>query len=194
MQPYVHHQPCADRAGLHHRVAPLDVGFPKARQIHRHPLTGKSRLHVLAVDLQVADAGLGAGGGQHRRVVHLHGAFDQRAGDHGAKAVHRENTVHRQTEGSTKILFRRRLDHFPELFPQLGDALAGVGRYGEHRLSFEKGALHPFGDLFVHHFHPFRLHHVGFGDDHQTVPDAQKGQNAQMLDGLRHKAFVGGDH
>ena len=50
------------------------------------------------------------------------------------------------------------------------------------------------GDVLPDNFHPLLIHHIGLGDDHHTVPDAQQGQNIQMLHGLGHEALVRRHH
>ena len=46
----------------------------------------------------------------------------------------------------------------------------------------------------MHHFQPFRVYGVGFGNDDQAILNAQQGQNVQMFHGLGHHAVIGGDH
>ena len=38
------------------------------------------------------------------------------------------------------------------------------------------------------------LHHVGLGEDHQALLDLEQLADLQVLPGLGHDAFVGGDH
>ena len=77
------------------------------------------------------------------------------------------------------------------MLPQLGNALAGIGRNAHNGLILQKGAFDLLFHILPDHFHPFGIHHIGLGDDHQTLLDAQQGQNTQVLHRLGHKALVG---
>ena len=65
-----------------------------------------------------------------------------------------------------------------------------MGRHLEDGLAFEESTLHALMHIFPHHVDPVAVSHVGLGDDHHTVLDAQQLQNVQMLNGLGHKTFV----
>ena len=80
------------------------------------------------------------------------------------------------------------------MLPQFGDALAGISRHGHHRLALQEGAFDALAHVLCDHFHPLGVYHIGLGDDHQTLLDAQQAEDAQMLYRLGHKAFVGGHH
>lgn len=163
-------------------------------QVHRHPLPGKGGFHVLAVDLEIAYPGLYAGRQDLCHISLGDAAFNEGTGDHGAEAVHGKHTVNGQTEGGAQVLLCGFVDQLLERLPQFGDALAGISGYGEYGLALQEGAFHLGSHIVLHHFNPLRVHHVCFGDDHKAVLDTQKGENAQVLHRLGHKALVGGYH
>ena len=190
LQPYIQHQGRTHGPGTHHGIAPLDLRLFQARQVDGHPLSGVGCLHVLAVDLEVAHLGGKARGHQLRSLSLGDTALNESTGDHGAKALHREHPVHRQAEGHPCALLRRLLHQKAQVLSQLVDALAGIGRAGHNGLALQEGALDLLRHVLLHHLQPLRVHHVGLGDDHQAVLDAQQGQNAQVLHGLGHEALV----
>ena len=191
---HVQHQRFPHGAGLGDGVPPGEVALSRPRQVHRHPLSGEGRLHVLPVDLQIPHPRLEAGGENLRHVANGQRPLDEGPGDHGAEAVHGEHPVNGQAEGGAQVLLRRRPDELPELLPEFADALPGVGGDGVDRLALQEGALGLGLHVLFDHLDPIRLHHVALGDDHQAVPDAQEGEDAQVLHRLGHEPLVGGHH
>ena len=75
-------------------------------------------------------------------------------------------------------------------FLQLRKSRPGDGGNGENGLSLQKGAPHQVRRLGADQLQPAVIHQVRFGQHHQPVPDAQQGENVQMLHGLGHDALV----
>ena len=151
-------------------VALVEVGLFQSRQIDSDPLTGVCLLHILRVDLQVADAAFDAGRIDGDRVADLHRSFDQSAGDDSTKALHREDAVDRDAEGDIQIFDLGLLvDHGKDSLPQLFDAFAGVGGNRDDLRIFQKGALHLLADFITDDFQPVLIDHVLFGDDDDAL-------------------------
>ena len=58
---------------------------------------------------------------------------------------------------------------------------------------FQEGALEGLPHLLFHQLQPVLLHQVGLGEDHQALLDLEQLADLQVLPGLGHDAFVGGD-
>ena len=194
VQPHVQHPGHPDRLGGGHRVPPLQLGLFHPRQVHRHPLSGVGGIHILSVDLEVAHPGREQAGQNFRRVPHRHRPLDEGPGDHRAEAVHRKHPVDGQPEGGAQVFLPHPPHQSGQGLAQLGDALPGVGGHLEDGFSIQKGSGHPAGDVLPNHLHPLVLHHVALGDDYQPLPDAQQGEDLQVLHRLRHEALIGGHH
>ena len=59
--------------------------------------------------------------------------------------------------------------------------------------TLQEGALEGLPHLLFHQFQPVFLHQVGLGEDHQALLDLEQLADLQVLPGLGHDAFVGGD-
>ncbi len=57
----------------------------------------------------------------------------------------------------------------------------------------QKGALEGLPHFLLHQLQPVRLHQVHLGEDHQALLDPEELADLQVLPGLGHDAFVGGD-
>ena len=75
-------------------------------------------------------------------------------------------------------------------FLQLRKSRPGDGGNGEDGLPLQKGAQHQVRRLGADQLQPAVIHQVRLGQHHQPVPDAQQGENVQMLHGLGHDALV----
>ena len=158
-------------------------------------LLHRSSMHLHAAHPHAA--GSGAGAHQIDHVVRTDGSGEERSGDHGAEAFHRERVIERQEErpllGPRRILLllHRRGDGSD----QLGEPLAGARRDLDDRAFLEEGAFHQLlqlehQELAVIGAQPRKQ--VGLGQRDHAGAHAQQPQHVEVLGGLRHRAFVGG--
>jgi hypothetical protein len=74
-----------------------------------------------------------------------------------------------------------------------GEAIASQGRNGNDGRTRERGAGDALAHFFGYEVEPVLIDIVPFGEGDDTVLDLQEIENRQMLKGLGHGPFVGGD-
>ena len=89
---------------------------------------------------------------------------------------------------------RRRLRrHPPQLGPQRVEALAGARRHAQDGRPLEEGAGHQLARLDLRQRDAVRVGHVALGEHDGAPRDGEQPADVEVLAGLRHHRFVGGD-
>mgnify|MGYP001449094118 CR=1 FL=1 len=116
--------------------------------------------------------------------------INQRAGDHGAKALDGEGSIDGQSP-APKVAFRRgSVEDGVDPKLQFLEALASSGRNAEHRRASEPGAVQRAGQLLFHEVDIFRFDEVALGDDDEAGRDFQQVEDRQVLARLGASTFV----
>ena len=157
------------------------------------PLSGAGGVHGFAMDLHGPHPAGQAGGDQLHCVSWADGAFDEGAGDHGAEAVHGKDPVDGQAEWGQGAFLSGIQHQAVQGFFQLREPRSGDGGNGKDGLPLQKCAPHQVCRLGADQFQPAVIHQVRLGQHHQPVPDAQQGENIQMLHSLGHDTLVRSD-
>ena len=180
-------------AGVGQHKAAFNFRDVQALRVDGATLARRHRVHGLAVALQAARAG-----GQVRRheagfIPGIDRAGNHRAGDHRAVALHAEHAVHGQAKDVAAAARGQLGRAIQDMGPERVQTLARGRGNGKDRRVFQKSALQEALDVFFDQGDPVRLDHVGFGQSHKAVADAQQGTDFQMLAGLGHDALVRGN-
>ena len=131
---------------------------------------------------------------QPHRVAHGYCAAPRRAGDHRAGAWEREHAVDREPEEVLRRAFHEISGDVAQRCTQLIQALPGGCRDGYYLLPRYPARAQPLCDLATHHLEPLGLHQVALGKYGDAAGHSQQLDDREVLLGLRHDSFVGGDH
>ena len=141
-----------------------------------------------------ADPGRQSARDQFDFLILLDFAGSQRPGDDGAETADAERPVDRQPK---HLVGRTRANGQGQVmdgFFQPVDAFAGFGADGDNLRILEEGSCRCLDHFIAHQLDHFRIDQVGFVDDDNAGADAEQTADVEMLAGLRHDRFVGGNH
>ncbi len=149
---------------------------------------------LLAVGLEAADAGGGATGDCFEGVTDVEAAVEEGAGDDGAEAGHGEDAVDAEAgaadvagggggveggvEGGAEVIEAGVRDGGDS-----NDGGAGEAGGGEQEADFFFDEVEPVGVV----------DEVGLGEGDDAVADVEEVEDLEVLAGLGHDAFIGGD-
>ena len=176
-----------------HHHAPLHFLLFQALEVDGGAVAGQGLFHRVAVDLEAPDLRLVPRGIDADRLPHLQAAGDGGAGDHGAETLDGEDPVDGQAEDALDGFGRDLLGQLRQGGQEVVFALLGHGGKALDGRPLQEGARQGLPHLLFHQFQPVFLHQVGLGEDHQALLDLEQLADFQVLPGLGHDAFVGGD-
>src|SRR5438270_10990879 len=179
--------------GRQHLAAP-QVFDRQATQVDRCAGAGRHRLQLLAVTLQAADAGPQPTRLDLQLLAQVQLTVDQRASHHRAEARDGEHAIDRQTRpagiGPRALSGQQVLDDVDEVVES--DPRRGRARH--HRDAPQRSGTQKLFHVGLDQVEPLVVDQVALGQGDHAVRDAQQVEYGDVLAGLGHHAFVGGDH
>ena len=167
---------------------------PGGGDVDGNALTGRPPLGRSVLGMQAAHPHLDPVRCQDQALARLHRTAMRRPGRDEANARQRECPVHRQAEPPGGCAQWRRVRGPLQLAPQFGDPIPGQGRTRHDRGCCQHRAAHDLPHLRLDRREPAGIHPVGFGEHDDTARYAEQIEHGQMLQGLRHRPIIGGDH
>ena len=183
-----------ERPGRHEPVAAHDRLALDAVNRDGGALAGARLIHRQAVHLHAPHARLAAGRQQRQAVAGADRAAPQRAGHDRAEPFHAEHAIDGQARRLRARPVRDRGELAVELGEQLARPVAGHGRELDDRGAGERRAGEQGLHVALRQVQPLALHQVALREHHDPARHAQQLDDREVLAGLRHHAFVGGDH
>ncbi len=179
-----------------HPVAPRDLGPAQvgAGEVEGAALADRAGLCHAVLRMDAAHARGYPGRRDDHRIADPDFAREHRAGHDQSRTRHAEGAIHGETEVAMRAPLAHRAGGGFKAASQVVDALAGDGGDGYDFGSVQRGAGDQRANGLGHFRHPRGVHPIHLGERDHAAPHAQKVEDRQMLDGLRHRPVVGRHH
>src|SRR5712664_782050 len=177
----------------HGNVTAIDFFFGDTHEGERRAPSRARLIRVLAMHLDGAYADVAVQGQQPHARASRYGPAPGGAGHDRPRSGEREYPINRKAEEIIDGALGEILRQPRQRFFQILQPVAFQGRDSQRRVPAYSAVRQALGDFGPDQRQPFVIHQITFGEDGDAAPHAEQLDDGEVLLGLGHDAFVGGD-